>query len=281
VLVVVHFPESAVSVLPRILNRAGTLPARAARDRDALLPGRIYVSTPGAHLLLEPGCVRVIRGPKENGHRPAIDPLFRSAATAYGNRVIGVVLSGNLDDGTAGLQQIKRRGGIAVVQDPDEALYPGMPTSAIANTAVDHVVPIDRMPALLAELARQPAEEESMTELDPPPGEKGAMRDNWLDDEKQPPSVYTCPECHGTLFEVRDTEAIPHYRCRVGHGFTTETLMVGQADVLEAALWTALRALEEHTSLARRMAARAIKGQTPQAPRRSPSRRWTRSITPQ
>jgi two-component system, chemotaxis family, protein-glutamate methylesterase/glutaminase len=255
--VVVHFPGSARSILPQILSRAGPLPARHAVDGETVEPGRIYVARPDCHLILRPGHMRLIRGPKENNARPALDPLFRSAARSYGSRVVGVVLSGNLNDGTAGLLHITRAGGITMVQSADTALYPGMPLSAIEHVAVDYVLPPAEMAEVINELALQPAavEEAAMTD------ETAAteMEDTALADRQtQPgvPSTMACPECHGVLWETKDGELIG-FRCRVGHAYSAEALLVHQSEKLEDALWTALRALEEHSALAKRMAARA------------------------
>jgi two-component system chemotaxis response regulator CheB len=199
----------------------------------------------------------VRRGPRENNARPAIDPLFRSAARAAGPRVVGVVLSGNLDDGTAGLLSIKQHGGLAVVQAPETALYPGMPRSAIDHVPVDYVLPVDQMPALLVELTSGEADAEEAVAMDPdeaPDPDEEVLADR----QTQPgtPSTMTCPECHGSLWETRDSGLV-HFRCRVGHAYTAESLLAHQADQLEAALWTALRSLEEHAALSRRLAGRA------------------------
>jgi two-component system, chemotaxis family, protein-glutamate methylesterase/glutaminase len=259
--VVHHFPAYAISVLPGILNRSGPLNAAHAEDDEPIRPGRIYVAPPNYHLLVKRGHVQLLRGPRENGHRPAVDPLFRSAALAYGPRVVGVILSGTLDDGSEGLRTVKKRGGVAVVQDPEEALYSGMPASAIEHVAVDHVLRLQAMPAVLAQLARQPVKEgetESMsneitneaalTEMDPVA----------LGSETHPgtPASFGCPECGGTLWELSEGELL-RFRCRVGHAFTADALLVEQTEALEAALWTALRALEERSSLARRLSERA------------------------
>lgn len=155
--VVHHFPAHSISALPSILARTADLPVRTARDRGPVSPGHIYVGRPDRHLLLMPGLMRLTRGPREHGNRPALDPLFRSAARSYGSRVIGVILSGTLDDGTVGLQAIKSAGGLAVVQDPEQAAYRGMPTSAVEHVEVDHVVPAGEMGALLTRLTREPA----------------------------------------------------------------------------------------------------------------------------
>src|SRR5512138_1213118 len=155
--VVHHFPAHSISALPNILARAAELPGRTARDREPVTPGTSYVGPPDRHLLLMPGVVRLTRGPREHGNRPALDPLFRSAARSYGSRVVGVILSGTLDDGTVGLHAIKSAGGLAVVQDPEQAAYPGMPNSAIEHVEVDHVASATELGGLLARLTREPA----------------------------------------------------------------------------------------------------------------------------
>jgi two-component system chemotaxis response regulator CheB len=260
VFVVVHFPGSVKSTLPRILTRSGPVPAHHPRDGESVEPGRIYVAPPDCHLLLSDGQVRLVRGPKENGHRPAVDPLFRSAALSYGRRVVGVILSGNLNDGTAGLMRIKQRGGVAVVQDPETALYQGMPRSAIEHVAVDHVLPIEEISHLVTDLVHQPIESLEVSGMPEEP-----TPDNFADEiaisdrQTQPgvPSTMACPECHGVLWEAKEDDLV-QFRCRVGHAYSAEALLVHQSEQLEAALWTARRALEEHAALARRLAARAL-----------------------
>ena len=260
IFVVLHVPSDSTSVLPSILKRAGQLPAYQPEDGEAIEPGRIYVAKPDCHLLIKRGYVRLVRGPKENSSRPAIDPLFRTAARYYSTRVIGVVLSGTLDDGTSGLLAIKSRGGIAVVQSPDDALYSGMPRSALENVKVDYCLPASDIASLLARLANEPVEweeggamdEEMEKELDTAEFDLEAMKDN---DRPGIPSRYTCPECHGVLFEI-DEEGLLRFRCRVGHAYSAETLLSEQSEALEAALWAALRSLEENVALARRLARR-------------------------
>jgi two-component system, chemotaxis family, protein-glutamate methylesterase/glutaminase len=259
IFVVVHFPGSVTSTLPRILSRSGPLPARHARDGESIEPGRIYVAPPDCHLHVSDGHVRLTRGPKENGHRPALDPLFRTAALSYGPRVVGVVLSGNLNDGTAGLLRIKQRGGLAMVQDPETALYQGMPRSAIEHVAIDHVLPVQEISTLVAQLASRPAEPLEVSAMsEEPTSDASADEIAIADRHQQPgqPSTMSCPECHGVLWEVNDEELV-QFRCRVGHAYSAEALLVHQSEQLEAALWTGLRALEEHSALARRLAARA------------------------
>ena len=151
--VVLHLPADGKSHLPQILTRNGPLLASHPSDGEAIQQRRIYVAPPDHHLVVGRGYVRVIRGPKENGHRPAVDTLFRSAARAYGRRVVGVVLSGSLDDGTAGLQAVKLRNGVGVVQSPDEALFAGMPTSALENVQIDHCLGVAEIGSLLVRLA--------------------------------------------------------------------------------------------------------------------------------
>ena len=242
--VVVHFPGTVTSTLPHILNRAGALPASHARDGERIEGGRIYVARPDYHLLLNDGHISLTSGPKENGHRPAVDPLFRTAAHSYGPRVVGVVLSGNLNDGTAGLLTIKQRGGMAIAQSLDTALYQGMPRSAVEHVAVDHVLSPGEMSVLIGELARQPVPSLELTptreelSVSPQPDDVAPA-----DHHTQPgvPSTMACPECHGVLWEVKDEELV-RFRCRVGHAYSDEALLVHQAEQLEAALWSALRA---------------------------------------
>jgi two-component system chemotaxis response regulator CheB len=159
VFVVVHTAPTGTGMLPQILGRVSRLPIAFAKDGDAIEHSRIYVAPPDHHLLIKPTSICVTRGPRENGFRPAVDPLFRTAARAYGPRTIGVILSGGLDDGTLGLTLIKQFGGVALVQDPDEAIVPGMPASAIQNVQIDHVLKVAQMPKVLSELARQPVPE--------------------------------------------------------------------------------------------------------------------------
>jgi two-component system chemotaxis response regulator CheB len=255
VFVVVHFPSHGTSVLPRILSGAGPLPAAHARDGEAIEPGRIYVAPPDCHLLVKRDRVRVIRGPRENGHRPAVDPLFRTAAAAYGGRVVGVVLSGMLDDGTTGLIAIKRRGGRALVQDPEDALYASMPRSALEHVEADGVAPATEIAGVLARWAAEPIEEEEGEMDDRPDFTELYMQGFETSNAMGHPSGFTCPECSGALWDIRDGE-LTRFRCRVGHSFSSDALLSEQSDSLESALWTAVTALEERAALLRRVAAR-------------------------
>jgi len=260
VFVTVHFPEHGVSVLPRILARAGPLPALHAVDGEPIVHGRIYIAPPGFHLLLERSCMRLVRGPRENGNRPAIDPMFRSAAVTFGPRVIGVVLTGLLDDGTSGLAAIKRNGGTTVVQDPADALFPSMPQSAMEYVEVDHVSPIRSMGRTLVGIVAEP-----LGDHDQPPSRDDVMEKKYssadlgvIENPGQHPgrlSSFGCPDCGGVLWEIADGEFV-RFRCRVGHAWSSEGLLAEQAYTLDDALWIALRALEESASLSRQIAAR-------------------------
>ncbi|HWN45240.1 MAG TPA: chemotaxis protein CheB [Thermoanaerobaculia bacterium] len=251
VFIVLHVSPYGRSAMPVILSRAGNLPAVHATDGEPIQMGRIYVAPPDQHLVLQDGFVRLSRAATENAQRPAVDVLFRTAAQAYGRRAIGVVLTGNLDDGTAGLAVVKRHGGTAVVQDPEEADYPSMPQSAIANVDVDHVLPLAGIAPILVELIREPLEEPEPRE---PEGldMKEELEHGQDHEEQGVPSDLTCPDCGGSLRESR-VEDIVHFRCRTGHAYSPETLLVKQDDVVEAALWAAVRSLLENAALARRM----------------------------
>jgi two-component system, chemotaxis family, protein-glutamate methylesterase/glutaminase len=257
--VVLHVPSSTSSALPSILDRQGPLPARHASDGEPIRRGRIYVAPPDSHMLIGRDTIRLSRGPRENGHRPAVDPMFRSAARAHGLRAVGVVLSGVLDDGAAGLLAIKVMGGIAIVQDPDDALYPSMPHNAIEHVKVDHVAPVPTIAEILGELAMEPP----VPGPDPPPHVRllepepdefvDPMPDRGPDDVPGRPSIFACPDCQGVLWEIQDGGLV-RYRCHVGHAWSPESLLSHQGEALEGALWVALRSLQERAALARRMA---------------------------
>ena len=307
VLVVMHVAPAAPNVLPRILARAGRLPAEEAVDGTRLVARRVYVAPSDQHLLVRDGHVVLVRGPRENGHRPALDPLFRSAAREHGADVVGVVLSGNLSDGTHGLAQVKRHGGMALVQDPLEALFDGMPRSAIAEVMVDEVLPIAGLATAIERFARAsgagapsrarevvmsgvatngPRGPDGLPDDDAPDGNGDllplgdllpgdGLTGDAVTDEVQLDGVghvdagpetnaalggalapYTCPECNGNLWEIGDGKPV-RFRCRVGHSYDEPTLVHHKDTALEAALWTAVMALEENASLARQVAVRA------------------------
>jgi two-component system, chemotaxis family, protein-glutamate methylesterase/glutaminase len=254
VFVVQHVSPTSKSVLPDLLSRAGPLPARHPVDGEPVRSGQIYVAPPDFHLLLRDDHILLRRGPQENRTRPAIDPLFRSAAVTYGPRVIGVVLTGLLDDGAAGLVAVKRCGGVSVVQDPSDAQWPEMPRRAIERDHADHIVPIREMGALLNRLCRERAGprvqvpsamdiETRISAQEFSPGETPAVGQ---------PSRLSCPQCGGVLNEVPDEGTI-RFRCQTGHAFTSEGLIGAQTDELERALELAARAHRDRITLCRRM----------------------------
>jgi two-component system chemotaxis response regulator CheB len=251
VFVVHHFPPQSVSALPNILQRASALPVAQAVDGEPIVPGHICVARPDQHLLLTGGRIRCTHGPREQGHRPAIDPLFRSAARTFGPRVAGVILSGTLDDGTVGLIEIKARGGLALVQQPEEAAYSGMIMSALRSVPVDHAAPARELAAILDRVAREEDPESEPRPLDLP-GDFALRNPLGLGR----PSSMVCPECGGVLFE-REQDDFLHFRCHVGHAFSEEALFASQSRALEGALWSAVRALEEKAELSRRLAEQA------------------------
>jgi two-component system chemotaxis response regulator CheB len=250
VLVVVHVPPTGTSALPRILERRGALPARHARDGEELRAGEVLVAPPDHHLVVIDGRVGLTRGPQENGHRPAVDVLFRSAARAWGPRVAAVVLSGALDDGAAGVVAVKQRGGRCMVQS--DALFNGMPAAASRAGSPDAELPAAELPARLLEwvhavpeavgppVTELIEEETEMAELDP-----RAMHDL---DRPGEPAGFGCPDCAGALYRIEEGK-LTRFRCRVGHAWSPESLLVRQTVALESALWMALRSLEEKAAL--------------------------------
>jgi two-component system chemotaxis response regulator CheB len=243
VAIVVHHYERVPSIFGKILDMVGTLPAVTVADQTPLEPGRIYVPVSDRHLVIEPGVVRATRSAKENRARPAVDPLFRSAARAYGRRVIGIILTGNLDDGTAGLRAVKRVGGLTVVQDPEEAIFDGMPRSALEHVEVDHTVKVEEVAPLIVA-----ATESNM-------GSTGSTEPTTTNGHPSGPGPLvpvTCPTCHGVLRETDDGEATS-FSCHTGHTFGAETLLEGQDEDVEIALWSAVRALQEKMMLLERL----------------------------
>jgi two-component system, chemotaxis family, protein-glutamate methylesterase/glutaminase len=252
VLVALHMAPGTPSVLGQILNRSGPLPATAARNGEPVRRGHVYVAVPDHHLLVDGGRLVVVRGPTEDGHRPAINPLMRSAAVSYGARTIGMLLSGVLDDGVLGLAAIQARGGVVVVQDPADAAFPSMPLNALAHLPVDHQVTAAAAGRLFMALAERRPREAAMDhdpaiELE----NRIAMSEsftNAIDSQALgPPSGFTCPDCNGSLQAV----GVANYRCRVGHAWTPEALLKARDVEAENALWVALRSLEEKLQLAR------------------------------
>jgi two-component system chemotaxis response regulator CheB len=258
IFVVLHSSPEAPGILAEILDRAGELPVAYAVDGERIEPGRIYVAPPDRHLIIEPNRVRLTRGPKENRFRPAVDPLFRSAAQVYGPLVIGIILTGYLDDGTAGLWAVKQLGGTAIVQDPHEALAPSMPTSALNHVRVDHRVRVAEIAPLLERLAKTPLDEEGVYEV---PKEleieiRIAKEDTALDIgvlKLGEPSNYACPECHGVLLQLQEEKRI-RFRCHTGHAYSIESLLAEITEGVEDSLWNAIRSIEESVLLLRHLA---------------------------
>lgn len=257
ILIVLHASPTGRSYLPEILTRAGRIPAAHARDGEPLEQGRIYVAPPDCHLLVFDGRMTVAKGPRENGHRPAIDPLFRSASGAYHDRVAGVILSGTLDDGTVGLHEIKEHGGATLVQDPEDALYADMPLNAIAYVRPDYVQPVEDLVDTLVALTASSQAPRARNGLMPDPADPTDAAPAPAAEDAQPGQMvsFSCPECGGTLWEV-EAGGSASYRCRVGHAYTLNTLVERHGEAVERALWSARRALEERAAMSRRVARR-------------------------
>jgi two-component system chemotaxis response regulator CheB len=254
--VVQHTSPTSPGYLADILNGQGPFLAVLATDGQAIEQGYIYVAPPDHHLLVKPGHLHLSRGPQENRSRPSIDVLFRSAAVAYGPRVIGVLLTGMLNDGVVGLVAIQRCGGLVVVQEPADALYPDLPSNALRVVKADYVVPVAAMEALLAGLVRQPAANGTPAPKDIVAEARFAERRMKFEEEKielGEPTYISCPACDGPMQEMH-TDGIHRYRCHVGHAFTAETMAAEQGEAVERALWSALRMMEERVLLLGKMA---------------------------
>ncbi len=256
VFVVVHVASSSPGYLARILGHAGTLTAKHATDGEAIQQSVIYVASPDHHLLVRRGHVHVKRGPRENGTRPAIDPLFRSAAAAYGPHVIGVLLTGMLDDGSAGLAEITRAGGLAVVQNPEEARFSTMPQNGLLAVPDAVILHLQDIPGFLVQRSR-----DTVPDIQPTPGlldmetkmAGGAPVPELEELIKAHSTPLTCPDCGGTLSEIHIGSQV-QYRCHVGHTYAPETLDEEQALQLEKSLWNAVRLFEERATFRRRLA---------------------------
>lgn len=258
IFIVWHMSPFVKGFLPDVLNRENTLQAAHAIDRERIQKRRIYVAPPDHHLLVEPNHVRITKGPKENRFRPAVDPLFRSAAYSYNWRVIGVVLSGSLDDGTAGLWNIKHHGGLAVVQDPNDAEVRSMPENAMREVEVDYSVPVSEMGDLLARLVNETAaaaeevpevfiEENKLTQVEIRIAAEGnAFEAGIMNFGELTP--YTCPECQGVLTRLKDGKRA-RFRCHTGHAFSADSLLANVTGHIEERLWSVIRGIEESIRL--------------------------------
>jgi len=260
VIVTLHLAHGFRSELDIILSRAGSLPAAFATDGEPIENGRIYLAPTDRHLLIEGGHLSLGFGPRENNARPAIDPMFRSAALCCGHRSVGVVLTGALADGASGLHTIKRAGGLTVVQDPADASVPDMPRSALNRTRPDHVAPLAEVPALLQRLtalpAAPPAAPPSILKYEVEVARGGYTNMDQMD-RIGTRSVVSCPDCGGVMWEVEDGDLL-RYRCHVGHAYTAEHMNLAMDDTLRRALGSAARVLEERVALARRLATQAV-----------------------
>lgn len=249
IFIVWHMSPDVRGIMPDILNKLNTIYAAHAIDREPIKPNRIYVAPPDHHLLIEEGWVRVTRGPKENHFRPAVDPLFRSAAYTYGNRVIGVILSGALDDGTAGLWRIKHNGGVAIVQEPADAEVPSMPENALREVEIDLCVPATDIAALLIKLSSEEVTGDTAAMRDERTkieigiaAEENALQQGALNLGMLSP--YTCPECHGVLSKIMEGGFV-RYRCHTGHAYSADTLLVALTHNIEESLYSAIRGMDE------------------------------------
>ena len=256
--IVQHISGETSSKLPLVLNKVSKLKAAFAQDGELILPHRVYIAPPDYHLLLQGNRHRVVRGPRENRMRPAVDPLFRSAAVTYRSYATGIILTGMLDDGTAGLGAIKACGGMAIVQDPKEAIYPSMPESAIANVAVDRIVTLKEIPAILCQRIREKPvvvteiPEDLLLEVAIP---QDAITAPETMAKIGTPVTHSCPSCGGPLWQIGDRQNL-RYRCHVGHAYTVRTLVEKQSEATEEALWVALRTLEERSRMLKNMSDR-------------------------
>jgi two-component system chemotaxis response regulator CheB len=252
VFVVLHIPPQGRDLMPEIIRRTASLSVSHAVAGESVRKGHVYIAPPDRHLQLDGRRVRLSRGPRENFHRPAIDALFRTAAQSYGRRVVGVVLTGNLDDGTAGLDAVKRLGGVAIVQDPKDALVPAMPQSALRNVKVDLCVPLANIGRLLIRLATTRDVPKSKAVSRRP---KRFMSPEMMEKEFGLPTSFVCPECNGPLWETKPGASL-QFRCHVGHAYSPESLLADQADGLERALWSVVRTFDERAGLVRRLGKR-------------------------
>ena len=255
VFVILHIPARSTGILATVASAAGPLAVVQAEDRMPIAPGTVYIAAPDRHMLLGDGVIRLGRGPRENMSRPAIDPLFRSAALCCGPRTVGAVLTGTLRDGAAGLSALKQCGGITVVQDPGDAPYSEMPAMALARSHPDHIVGLAGMPALLESLVRLPAggpvPVPGNLEYEVNVASNGQTGMSEMDRIGRR-SVLACPDCHGVMWEIEDGDLV-RYRCHEGHAYSAEIMSLALDDNLRRAFASALRALEERVALARKL----------------------------
>jgi two-component system, chemotaxis family, protein-glutamate methylesterase/glutaminase len=270
-LAVIHTSQTGPYLLPKLLRRDTALEFATVEDKQPISYGKVYLARPSLHLLLEDDQIRVVFGPKENRLRPAIDPLFRSAAWAHQSRVIGVLLSGGLDDGVAGLWDIHCCGGVTIVQDPDSALFPDLIQNALKAMRIDYIAPPEKIGQILKDLAGTPA---AKSENQPKERDRICL-ENKIETEQVDhtakldgmgePSGYSCPSCGGPLWKLR-TQAVDRYRCRVGHGYSSESLFQACWETSERQLYSALQLLEENAQLGNQMIGKAEANDHPASP---------------
>jgi two-component system chemotaxis response regulator CheB len=257
ILIVMHTSPRGPHLMPEILSKAGPLEVARAVNGASIEQGKIYIAPPDHHLLVKESRISLSRGPKENCSRPAIDPLFRTAAAAYGPHVVGVILTGMLDDGTAGLSAVKECGGTTIVQDPASALYPSMPTSALRHVGADFILPLSEIAPLLVRLMREPMRAREklpvsrLIEIESKFVEMETMSMNDMDAIGSHAGL-SCPECRGPIWKIKDG-TLQRYRCHVGHAYTAEAMRAGQIEDQEVHLWQALRLMKERVALLREM----------------------------
>ena len=251
IFIVWHMAPSARGILPQVLGRITPIPVAHAYDGEPIVTNRIYIAPPDRHMLLEKGHIRITRGPKENRFRPAVDPLFRSAAYVYGNRVIGVILSGALDDGTAGLWAVKNCGGMALIQDPHDAEVPSMPENAIREVDADYILPLAEVGSMLVRLSGEKLPEKIPVAMEENEktraeiriaAEENALRINILQYGKLSP--FTCPECQGVLTLLKDG-TLGRFRCHTGHAYSADTLLAAVTEKIEDTLYGVIRGMDE------------------------------------
>jgi two-component system, chemotaxis family, protein-glutamate methylesterase/glutaminase len=253
--IVLHIPSYSRSILPEILSKVTSLSVSHPEDGEKIETGHIYVAPPDHHMLIEEDKVVIKKGPKENRFRPSVDALFRSAAYIYGPRVIGIVLTGALDDGTSGMWSIKRLGGITIVQEPGEAFFPEMPLNVLQYVDVDHVVAVTKMGRLLETLTHEKVDrkphisrdEEELLKMEVTISTKDNAFELGIIDKGEFTPM-TCPECHGALVRLKEGRLI-RFRCHTGHAFTASALLAGITQSTEETLWQAMRSMEEATIL--------------------------------
>lgn len=266
--VVIHTSAEGPGLLPKVLSRVGGLPAMPPVDRQPIQQGQIYVAPPDFHMVIADGVIRLQKGPRENGSRPSIDTLFRSVATQYGARATAVLLSGYLDDGAAGMYAVRHRGGLGIIQEPNDALVQDMPSRALEYAGADFVLPASEIGRQLLDLvdgarkvipmkkkSRSRAQTSQKLKLGGPNGNENTPNalTAYTDEGEGTPSPFACPECHGVLWEIKEGGSV-RYKCRTGHAYSEASLNEELSRAGETALWAAMRALEEKASMARRMA---------------------------